>query len=423
MRQVFAPHRPRLSHRHHRPARRRQEHAGRSPDRRARADGQDRRRRRGRSDQPVHRRRDPRRSRPHAVARRRRRRLHPQHGDARQSRRPGARDHRRRAASSTPPARTSSSSRPSASARTKSTSSAPPTSRSSTLVPGTGDEVQALKAGIMEIADIFVVNKADREGADRTVASIEALLSLQTRTRTGAGVRRSSRPRRPPARACRSWSTAIERFRAHTAATLGERRRARAELRVRELLAQRFVQHVARARARGRASSSDLLDRIAARETDPYTAVDEIIDAGRLAGPEGPAHGAASQSATLDHIGIAVAELERGAGVLPRRARARGRGAGGGRVAARARALHSGRGVGDRAARSDRRRLADREVRGEARARAAPHHAARRRHPRRARAAEGARRPPDRRAAARQGRTGRWSPSSIPPARTACWSS
>src|SRR5579872_5042258 len=49
-----------------------------------------------------------------------------------------------------------------------------------TLVPGTGDEVQALKAGIMEIADIFVVNKADREGADRTVASIEVMLSLET---------------------------------------------------------------------------------------------------------------------------------------------------------------------------------------------------------------------------------------------------
>jgi LAO/AO transport system kinase len=39
------------------------------------------------------------------------------------------------------------------------------------LVPGTGDDVQALKAGIMEIADIFVVNKADREGADRMVTS------------------------------------------------------------------------------------------------------------------------------------------------------------------------------------------------------------------------------------------------------------
>ena len=48
------------------------------------------------------------------------------------------------------------------------------------LVPGTGDDVQALKAGIMEIADIFVVNKADREGADRTVASIESNLALQT---------------------------------------------------------------------------------------------------------------------------------------------------------------------------------------------------------------------------------------------------
>ena len=48
-----------------------------------------------------------------------------------------------------------------------------------TLVPGAGDEVQALKAGIMEIADIFVVNKADREGADRTAASIETMLSLE----------------------------------------------------------------------------------------------------------------------------------------------------------------------------------------------------------------------------------------------------
>ena len=46
------------------------------------------------------------------------------------------------------------------------------------LVPGLGDEVQALKAGIMEIADVFVVNKADRDGADALVAEIEAMLSL-----------------------------------------------------------------------------------------------------------------------------------------------------------------------------------------------------------------------------------------------------
>jgi LAO/AO transport system kinase len=49
-----------------------------------------------------------------------------------------------------------------------------------TLVPGTGDDVQALKAGIMEIADIFVVNKADRDGADRLVSSVESNLSLHT---------------------------------------------------------------------------------------------------------------------------------------------------------------------------------------------------------------------------------------------------
>jgi LAO/AO transport system kinase len=145
-----------------------------------------------------------------------------------------------------------------------------------TLVPGSGDEVQALKAGIMEIADIFVVNKADREGADRTVASIEANLALQTfapevwrppilktEATTGAGVA--------------ELVATIDRFRTHTAASQGSRRRARAEFRVRELLAQRFVQHVEQ-RVLVKGEFEALLDRIAARELDPYTAVDEIVD-------------------------------------------------------------------------------------------------------------------------------------------------
>src|SRR4029077_20224816 len=46
------------------------------------------------------------------------------------------------------------------------------------LVPGLGDEVQALKAGIMEIADVFVVNKADRDGVDRLVTEIQSMLSM-----------------------------------------------------------------------------------------------------------------------------------------------------------------------------------------------------------------------------------------------------
>jgi len=143
------------------------------------------------------------------------------------------------------------------------------------LVPGSGDAVQALKAGIMEIADIFVVNKADREGADRTVASIESTLSLQafgpgewrppilkTEATTGNGVT--------------ALLEAVERFRAHTLASHGNRRRARAEFRVRELLSRRFMQHVER-RVLEAGELEEILERIAARELDPYTAVDQIV--------------------------------------------------------------------------------------------------------------------------------------------------
>ena len=121
-----------------------------------------------------------------------------------------------------------------------------------TLVPGTGDEVQALKAGIMEIADIFVVNKADREGADRLVSSIEATLSLQT---YGPG------EWRPPILKTVATSgvgvtelmSSIDLFREHAAregssaasrGLLADRRRVRSDARFRDLLARRFVAHV-----------------------------------------------------------------------------------------------------------------------------------------------------------------------------------
>jgi LAO/AO transport system kinase len=50
------------------------------------------------------------------------------------------------------------------------------------LVPGMGDDVQTIKAGIMEIADIFVINKSDREGAERVEREIRAMQSLATRS-------------------------------------------------------------------------------------------------------------------------------------------------------------------------------------------------------------------------------------------------
>jgi LAO/AO transport system kinase len=144
-----------------------------------------------------------------------------------------------------------------------------------TIVPGAGDEVQALKAGIMEIADVFVVNKADRDGADRTVASIETLLSLQTfgtdewrppilktEATTGKGIA--------------ELGDTIDRFRERSSASQGGRRRARAEWRLRELLAHRFARHVEE-RVLGAGELETILDRIAGRQLDPYSAVDDIV--------------------------------------------------------------------------------------------------------------------------------------------------
>jgi LAO/AO transport system kinase len=144
-----------------------------------------------------------------------------------------------------------------------------------TLVPGTGDEVQALKAGIMEIADIFIINKADREGADRLASSVEANLALQT---YAAG------EWRPPiiktiatsGQGVKELLEAIAQFRAHSERTQAVRRRARSEYRLRELVAHRFMDHLEReVLASGELAS--LVDRIAAREIDPYSAAADLL--------------------------------------------------------------------------------------------------------------------------------------------------
>ena len=176
-----------------------------------------------------------------------------------------------------------------------------------TFVPGAGDEVQALKAGIMEIADIFVVNKADREGADRTAAAIESMLSLDP-TPEGAW--------RPPV--VRTVATTgdgidalletIERFRAQQGSTLGVRRRARAEWRLREVLGRMFMQHV-EGRALGPGEFDRALDRIAARETDPYTTAAAMLKKSGI-GADGAAAETTPEVLTLDHVGVAVRDAD-----------------------------------------------------------------------------------------------------------------
>jgi LAO/AO transport system kinase len=151
------------------------------------------------------------------------------------------------------------------------------------LVPGTGDDVQALKAGIMEIADIFVVNKADREGADRLVSSVESNLALhsyadgewrppivKTVATTGQGVA--------------ELVATIAQFREHSRGTLAQRRRTRSEYRLRELVSQRFMDHLER-QVLPDGEFSAIVDRIASREVDPYTAANELLQrAGLSAG-------------------------------------------------------------------------------------------------------------------------------------------
>jgi len=158
------------------------------------------------------------------------------------------------------------------------------------VVPGTGDEVQAIKAGIMEIADIFVVNKADREGADRTVGSIEGMLSLQPWP-DGAWRPPIVRTEATTGRGVADLVAAIGRFRAHAAGVRGERHRIRADFRLRELIGHRFFQHLEREVLQPN-EWEGLLERIAARELDPYAAVDEILR--RALRGAGPAAGGTS---------------------------------------------------------------------------------------------------------------------------------
>lgn len=143
------------------------------------------------------------------------------------------------------------------------------------LVPGTGDDVQALKAGIMEIADVFVVNKADREGAERMVTAIESNLSLhtykegewrppivKTEATTGAGV-------------ADLWQT-VQQFRAHSAGSRARRLKARHEFRLRELLTHRFLAHV-EGQVLAPGEFQEIVDRIARRELDPYSAASDVL--------------------------------------------------------------------------------------------------------------------------------------------------
>jgi len=145
------------------------------------------------------------------------------------------------------------------------------------LVPGLGDEVQALKAGIMEIADVFVVNKADREGVDRVVAEIESMLSL-------AAAVDGERPEIVQTVAASDQGVAellsavdVFRGRAERTGLLARKRRAHLRQEFEDTLRERLMRAVRR-RVLAPDEVERTVDRLEARTVDPFAAADAVIE-------------------------------------------------------------------------------------------------------------------------------------------------
>ncbi|MHC0434099.1 methylmalonyl Co-A mutase-associated GTPase MeaB [Streptomyces sp. O3] len=145
------------------------------------------------------------------------------------------------------------------------------------LAPGMGDGIQAAKAGILEIGDVYVVNKADRDGADATARELNHMLGL--------GESRGPGDWRPPivkTVAARSEGVdevveALEKHRAwmEERGTLAERRRARAAHEVESIAVTALRERIGDLHGDRRLSA--LAERITAGELDPYAAADELV--------------------------------------------------------------------------------------------------------------------------------------------------
>jgi LAO/AO transport system kinase len=149
------------------------------------------------------------------------------------------------------------------------------------LVPGMGDDIQNMKAGLMEIGDVFVLNKSDREGADRVEQQLHAMLSLVM-------PRDGWHP--PVVRTVASENKGVDvlaetiaKFRKHFEAS-SERKRKHIEhwkQRLVELLESRLLQR-ALGGASGEVRLAQLAEEVAERKKDPFSAVSEILKSSGL---------------------------------------------------------------------------------------------------------------------------------------------
>jgi LAO/AO transport system kinase len=172
------------------------------------------------------------------------------------------------------------------------------------MAPGMGDEVQAIKAGLLETADVFAVNKADRDGADATMRDLELMIALGTEAIVAAGKTRAhvvhggvkvdALPDAPPGTP-ELWTppilrciatrgegiaelvTALEKHHTWIASTVvgRERRRMRLVEEVREGLRETLIDAATTMLAKELDEAAAAVD---ARELDPYTATERLLE-------------------------------------------------------------------------------------------------------------------------------------------------
>lgn len=154
------------------------------------------------------------------------------------------------------------------------------------LVPGMGDDIQVIKAGIMEIGDIFVINKADREGIERIERELITLLEISS----GQGIRNESGWKPPIIRTVATQNKgivefveAIEKFAEFrdTNASTPERRAKVAQNRIIELLSDSLLK-LALDQALKPGQLKELSAEVASRNRDPYSIVEEITNRVRI---------------------------------------------------------------------------------------------------------------------------------------------
>ena len=138
------------------------------------------------------------------------------------------------------------------------------------LVPGMGDDIQAIKAGLMEIGDIFVVNKADRPGADRTVNDVTMMMSLAEEH--GAWVPPIVKMVASRGEGIAELDAALQRHFEYLGASgeLDRRNRDRVRIRIETLLKEKFM---------GRLPDyGKIIDDVAGKRTDPHRAAENILN-------------------------------------------------------------------------------------------------------------------------------------------------